>query len=623
MPPPLVFDISIKVEELDETYPHADEVEGINIRLWPHQRALLHRCLLLENSKVPLKSFKSLEPTACDDDFLQTQIGVIGDSVGSGKSYVVLALIHQTRDHPVPTNESTIKAYGNNKVIMCFSERCRNIKTNLIVIPHNLVSQWTHYIKKFSSSLKCMVVSKNKHVDAINDRPQEEFTANDIVIVTASFYPSLGQYINSKGFKMRRVIFDEVDNMNLPSCMHIESKFYWFITASYGNLLSPRGFTTLLGHRTIWHAQGLRNSGFIKDLFVDLAQNLKLDMVKTLVVKTSDAYVKQSVMLPEVQNAYIKCQTPLIIHTLSGFVNRDVIQSLNAGDVETAIRLINPNHVTSEANIIALQIEKLQRELHNTNVRIEFNQNLQYDDEDDKQQELDRLATKRDEIAKKIQGIQDRIKDADACCICYEDFKKRVIAPCCSNSFCFVCVNMWLARQESCPLCKQKLLPRDVMVVDDPERPPAAAEDATTAAGPNEEDVNESFDKLKNLEIMLRTHLSGSNRKIIVFSAYETTFARVSELLKSMDIKYNYLKGNDSQLNAIIRNYKSGELKVLLANTRHYGSGLNLENTTDVIMFHKMDSMMEKQVIGRAQRYGRATPLKVWYLLYENEMGQN
>jgi hypothetical protein len=621
MPPP-VFDINVKVEELDESSVHAEEVEGVNIRLWPHQLALLHRCLMLENAKVPLKSFKSLEATASDEDFLQTQVGIIGDSVGSGKSYVVLSLIHQTRDHPVPTNESSIKAYGNNKVIMCFSERCRNVKTNLLVIPHNLVSQWSHYIKKFNSSLKYTIVSKFKHVEAIADGPPEDFVSNDIILVTASFYPNLGAYIASKGFKMRRVIFDEVDNMNLPSCMHIESRFYWFITASYGNLLSPRGFTTFMGHRTIWHAQGLRNSGFIKDLFVDLAQNLKLDMVKTLVVKTSDAYVKRSVMLPEIQNAYIKCQTPLIIHTLSGFVNREVIQSLNAGDVETAIRLINPNHVTSEANIIALQIEKLQRELHNTNVRIEFNQNLHYDDEEDKQQELNRLASKREEITQKIHGIQQRIKDADACCICYEDFKKRVVSPCCSNSYCFVCLNMWLARQESCPLCKQKLLPKDVMVVNDLDTDENALMMQNQHDCPEETQMNEAFDKMKNLEIMLRAHLDCPNRKIIIYSAYETTFGKVSDLLTKLDIKYNYLKGNDSQLNSIIRNYKTGNLKVLLANTRHYGSGLNLENTTDIVMFHKMDSMMEKQVIGRAQRYGRATPLKVWYLLYENEVGQ-
>jgi SNF2 family DNA or RNA helicase len=55
-------------------------------------------------------------------------------------------------------------------------------------------------------------------------------------------------------------------------------------------------------------------------------------------------------------------------------------------------------------------------------------------------------------------------------------------------------------------------------------------------------------------------------------------------------------------------------------NTQHFGSGLNLENTTDMVLFHKIDTENEKQVIGRAQRYGRKEPLNVHYLLYENEM---
>jgi hypothetical protein len=612
--------INTCIDELDDTYPHAEEVQGVNVRLWPHQRALLHRCMMLETPKVPLKTFKCMQTMAADDDFMQTQVGVIGDSVGSGKSYVVLALIHMSRFDSIVNNESTIKAYGNNKVIMCFSERCQNVKTNLLVIPHNLVSQWSQYITKFNANTKFTIVSKCKHVETFRNNHEDDFLSNDIVIVTASFYPDIAAYISSKGFKMRRVIYDEVDNMNLPSCRHVESRFYWFITASYGNLLSPRGYTTLVGHRTVWHAQGLRNSGFVKELFVDLAQNMKPEMVKTLIVKTSDAYVKRSVILPEVLNEYIQCQTPLIIHTLTGFVTRDVIQSLNAGDVENAIRLINPNHVTSEANIVQIQVEKFQRELHNTNARLVFNQNLQYDDEDDKQLEMERLTKKRDDIIAKINGIQTRIKDADVCCICYEDFKKKVIAPCCSNSYCFVCLNMWLTHHNTCPLCKHVILPKDVMVVN--EDAEQADNEVVNQNAPSDNVVSASFDKLKNLEIMLRTLMNDDNRKVIIYSAYDISFSKVSELLSKMDIKYNYLKGNDSQLNSIIRNYKTGDLKVLLANTRHYGSGLNLENTTDIVMFHKMDSMMEKQVIGRAQRYGRTTRLKVWYLLYDNEMVQ-
>ena len=47
--------------------------------------------------------------------------------------------------------------------------------------------------------------------------------------------------------------------------------------------------------------------------------------------------------------------------------------------------------------------------------------------------------------------------------------------------------------------------------------------------------------------------------------------------------------------------------------------GMNLENTTDVIFYHKTETVMYKQVIGRAQRPGRTSCLNVHNLLYLQE----
>ena len=84
-------------------------------------------------------------------------------------------------------------------------------------------------------------------------------------------------------------------------------------------------------------------------------------------------------------------------------------------------------------------------------------------------------------------------------------------------------------------------------------------------------------------------------------------------------MSFDYIKGNSNQINSIVNKYKKGNLNVLLINTRNYGSGMNLENTTDIIMFHKFDTQMETQVIGRAHRLGRTSPLNIYYLLHENE----
>ena len=56
-------------------------------------------------------------------------------------------------------------------------------------------------------------------------------------------------------------------------------------------------------------------------------------------------------------------------------------------------------------------------------------------------------------------------------------------------------------------------------------------------------------------------------------------------------------------------------------NARHFGAGLNIEAATHVILFHRMAEEIEKQIIGRAYRFGRQKDLEVIHLLHANETG--
>ena len=125
-------------------------------------------------------------------------------------------------------------------------------------------------------------------------------------------------------------------------------------------------------------------------------------------------------------------------------------------------------------------------------------------------------------------------------------------------------------------------------------------------------------DKCTNLRNILRRMTPES--KFLIFSAHETVFIQITDILHEMDITFEILKGNQYVINHCVECYKNGKNQVLLVNPRNYGSGLNLENTTDIILFHKFDTEIEHQVIGRAQRIGRKAPLRVWYLVHENEM---
>ena len=602
------YDIS--VEELDDTYEQSLQPENIKITLWTHQLTLLNRCKSYENQNLLLHEFDSLRethPNITSTDYLRTQVGIIGDSVGSGKSYVILALI---KENDITNLGSTVKSYGHNKVVFCYNERNINLKTNLLVVPHNLISQWEKYITTFSDDLKYMIVSKSQHVNTLNEMTT---TINDynLIVVTSTYYSNVAHFLTSRSFKMQRIIYDEIDNMNLPNCTLIESNFYWFVTASFGNLLYPRGYSKVDSrlNRHVYYANGIKNSGFVKETFLDLFNHLSREMVKLIVLKNRDSFIQSSVLLPSIIENHVLCKTPIAINILDGFVDREVIQSLNAGDLAAALQRVSPNNRTKEDNIVAIQIEKYTKELENYRVRIETTNSLHYDTEEQKDAELNRLRNKKQEYQNRIDGIIERIKNTDTCSICFDDINRKTISPCCSNSFCFLCINIWLTKNSKCPMCKQDIVLNNLLVVD---------EENTQWNPLSEQDVNIGFDKIKNLEIILRQRAHAG--KILIYSSYDMSFPDLTGILHKLNLKYAFLKGQEAQIRRTIDRYKNEDLNVLLVNARSYGAGLNLENTTDVIMFHRMESESEKQIIGRAQRWPRNTQLNVHYLLYDNEM---
>uniref|UniRef100_A0A6C0JDT3 RING-type domain-containing protein n=1 Tax=viral metagenome TaxID=1070528 RepID=A0A6C0JDT3_9ZZZZ len=80
--------------------------------------------------------------------------------------------------------------------------------------------------------------------------------------------------------------------------------------------------------------------------------------------------------------------------------------------------------------------------------------------------------------------------------------------------------------------------------------------------------------------------------------------------------KFGILKGTAEQKREIIRDYKNGTTKILFLSILDDFSGLRLENTTDIIFLDKPCENVEKQIIGRALRFGRnkTLPLNLHYL---------
>ena len=657
----------VELDSASETSPPGFLEGECGVTLRPHQLALVRRCAQLEAGQVPLQqslvalfgggaaagsdgpaAAAAAEEEGEDVETLRTRVGIIGDKAGAGKSFVLLALVASgrgTRSAP----DAVVRSFAEDRVVITAHRRRPHATAastststvasgeshdvSLLVVPHNLCAQWEGYVARWNTSnarpLRCASINRTKHLAAL--REAGALDALDLIVVTSSFYNMVAAAIGRA--RIRRIMFDEADSLAISRCANLDASFHWFVTASYRNLLHPFGDGVSLTATYTQQQQqqqqhqrttGIRSTGFVKQLFAELASSTQARIVAhALVAKCSDAFVDSSMLLPAPVATTVRSRAPASVRVLSGVagIDRAIIACLNAGDVESALSHVDAAHRGSEANIVAALMAKLVREAHNIDVRIGVLDTMSFPTDELRTAEAARLGRRRDDIVRRTATIRERIASTDTCCICYDGIANKTVAPCCSNAFCFTCINRWLIGSDGCgcPLCKAPLAARDLLVVD----LVADATDATCIAlSPRRiNGTSDGNDKLQNLGAILRDRCATPGAsKVLIFSSFDNTFVDIVGLLDRAGIRHRFLKGNHPTVACIEREYRTGTLDVLLVNTSNYGSGLNFENTTDVVMLHKFDTDIEHQVIGRAQRCGRTTPLNVWYLLHDNEI---
>jgi hypothetical protein len=595
---------------LDSRSPRAEHPPDCNVVLRPHQLALLHRAMQFEAGPVPLKSLIPDAVEVHEQDELNTTVGVIGDVVGSGKSFVVLALVLMDaarNDAPITRPATTILGASHVIVTQTKSAHRAFYNCTLLVIPHNISGQWERHANSFSPALNYLCITRQKQLQFASTR--DVFQGRHLVIVTSTFHNQLANQIRAENVRLRRVVYDEADSINIPSCVEVDAAFTWFGTASFANLLCPKGsrFSDASTGDALYLASGLRGSGFIKNVFCDLGDSPYANL---LVIKNAAGFVHECIQLPAADTHIVRCKTPASICMLDGYVERNIIAMLNAGDVNGAVSIINPEKRGTQESIVSVCISQLDRLIARASVRLASLQRVQslvnQDTEDIWTPEIERISARIRDHQHRVDGIRERIARADMCNICLESFRNRCIVPCCAVSYCFECIMKWAAVSHCCPTCKGPLNAQDVLLVTE------GTAEATCVCG-----TSPANNKMQNLTAIL--HSSPTDSKFLIFSSFENSFDPISHMLGSNGVTYAFLKGNTSQVNCTVNQYKSGGVRVLLVNSRNYGSGLDLSMTTDVVMFHKLDNEIEQQVIGRAQRIGRTAPLRLWYLLHDNE----
>ena len=455
-----------------------------------------------------------------------------------------------------------------------------------------------------------------------------------------------------QNYYFQRVFVDEVDSIRIPSFPFAYAKQTWFITSSINNITYPKG-------KRVWDydtskykiiSTGIGGSGFLKEMIRHCFSRFSHWSTKVsdyrgffTIVRNNLNYVDFSMKIPEPVIEYIQCLTPPHLLAISGAIDSEALKALNAGDMEKAISILGCNTATEEDlveqvthklikqrdDLISkitdkeLQILDLQMELSLILEQYELSHSLNDMDGCNELKEnkakvkahiksrlesIDNFTGQKISLDGKIKGITDRVSNVQEkdCPVCKMNVDGPCITACCNNVFCLECLTMAVStsKNKECPLCRTTVDMNNLnIIVNDSNKQD------------KEIDENELPTKMQKLLELV----NDKTKRFMVFSEFEGGLSKIQKLFDQNEIRYSGIKGTSNTITKIIDEFKDKKFNVLLLNAKYFGAGLNLQFTDEIVIFHRMSKDLEKQVIGRAQRLGRQTPLNINYLCYENE----
>jgi len=603
-------------------------VDSLKVNLRSHQQAVL---AAMENKEQQL--LKGLD---CSGEILYSSYGILGDSVGVGKSLMVMG--HIARLKTIPPLESSY-SMGRNSTDKVFSLK-HNYFTDLseanclVIVPHTLFRQWADYIKK-QSNLKGLLLDKKNSLKT--DTFLQDVMASDVVLVSNTLYKEFSVWQRDNDIRWKRVFVDEADTIHMVNGYpKPNARFTWFITASWMNILFSN--ETLYIHKTSLHTNVFGDNApysFLKPHFDEMyrstrpydyirynmtSYNFFRDLVNhdhilrgNLVIRCNDTFIQESISLPPLTRINILCRIPITQRIVSQAIPADIQQLLHGGDVTGAIQALGVK-AEDTTSLIDAVTKNLQKELIRLKATYEFKAALEYATPQSKETALSSLATKMKEKEEAIKNIQERIdgfKD-EMCPICYDDPAEPIITPCCSRIFCGKCILLCYTRNPTCALCRTPFQLKDLTkVVSNKEE--TVIVDSNT--GTNPEDMLE-----KKPETLMRLFRDNPEGRFLVFSRYDNPFTAMETAIEGVGVNVKQLKGNKDAIASTLRAFQSGDIRCLLLNSHYAGSGLNITAATHVVLLHAMTHEEEKQILGRAYRMGRTGPLQFIRLLHSDEM---
>jgi SNF2 family DNA or RNA helicase len=453
---------------------------------------------------------------------------------------------------------------------------------SVVVVSSSVYNQWLNELTH--SKLKYRIVYK-----AIDLKDIDKWIFNvDVIVVTYAKYNDFSillrniiRFRHNVDIVVKRLIFDE---LQLTGKMgKLTADFYWIVSATFKYNKCYR-----------YHSRDLRTN------FMCVLLNSIVTRYVNIFNSDEDIELsyKQADVIEKVYNCYIKH-----FNTLLNYLPNEVQRMIAADDITGAIVSLGG---TKDGDIVNAVITKETRKIEEIKASIVYHTQLNNNDKVKEQED------KLYKAENSLKFLKEKLENDDSndCPICYEEFTKKILTNCCKYLICDKCITKTLKDAKTCPFCRQKLDLSDMIVSE---------------CNSSSDSLNESNKTTKGkLETLVEIIKNNPNGKFIVFSEFEKTFFPIKETLMNNGILYSEVKGTADSKQKSIRLFKEGKIQVLFLNARNDGTGINLPEATDLILYHKLSSpALENQVFGRALRLGRTENLIVHRLLTPEEQNIN
>ena len=602
----------------------------IKVPLRLHQKSMLYA---MENAETVGAKGRPVY-----NETLYSNIGILGDRVGVGKSLMVLSHIARMKTNTKEVHYNNTSVNNSPSIFSIKKYVINDLSANtLIVVPHNLYRQWQDYIESQTTLKACFIKGKTLFIDPESTETEgqtiqtkslaKNILKSDFSIVSNTLYPALMQYCKTNNLEWKRVFFDEADSIHITSTTHrIKAGFIWFITASWANMVFHRD--SRFSQQSVDYCkkykfhpevekwlkkESIGNSNYYYGSFNIRSNNYFKDYMSlhplrgNIVLTSSPQYLETSINMPLIKEQIIECLPSVASMILGNLINDSIKSLLHAGDIKGALNALGVNETDNISLIQAVNLTRT-KELDNYKKTLAFKETLDYATPASKEAALKNLREKISSLESQIKTLHDRISNvkSEVCGICYDEPDPVTITPCCSQIFCGRCILLSMEKNAECPMCRAVMNAKKLIMLG--QTTPTSAMDL--------EDPNRPLKKPDQLLKLIRENPTG---QFLVFSRYDNPFDQIRIACESENISIRQVKGNRDVVNSILHSFEDGHTRVLFLNSAYSGAGLNIISASHVVLLHAMSTEEEKQIVGRAYRLGRTKDLNVIKLLHPGE----